>query len=286
MFSFGFYNSKNNDRMYNASHLGKIFDGVIQPGIFGTIKADGKEPFQVEPTSPDPSLTVKINTGKAWLDHTWNILDTAAEITFADVNANRKRTDVICIQVNASYDSEGFASRTNSLVVVQGETTSYSTDIINPDLSTYQKKNSAGETIIWRYPLAYVTIYGTTKDTGTIVYHAHVIESANIKTAIGTGSSDYKYKTWTPLVTGATMDSSSYIPSMSTLDALFNSFLDSKSSYFNEWFDDLKETVIIDTSAQAALAQLNTKIDNKILYGTGNPPATLEAGQVYFQYED
>ena len=103
MFSFGFYNSKNDDRLYNASHLGKIFDGVIQPGIFGTIKANGKEPFQLEPTET-PSLTVKINPGKAWLDHTWNILDTAAEITFADVNANRKRTDALCIQVHNSVN--------------------------------------------------------------------------------------------------------------------------------------------------------------------------------------
>ena len=32
--------------------------------------------------------------------------------------------------------------------------------------------------------------------------------------------------------------------------------------------------------------ELNTKIDNKILYGTGEPPATLDAGVVYFQIEE
>ena len=331
MFSFGFYNSKNQDRMYNAMHLGKIFDGVIQDGIFGTIHENNKTGFQLEPTET-PSMNVKINKGKAWLAHTWNLLDSAGVLTFDNASPNMKRTDAVCIEVNNNYSESEFMPRTNRLIVVKNESTVPVTgDNVKPDLSSLQLKNSAGEVIIWRYPLAYVTIYGSdypASGSGSVTqYHANVIEGVNIESAIQPPSpvENDKYKTWTPLVTGATMDATDYVPSTEDFEAAFNSMLNNDQAHFNSWFFDLSTSLVGEfvqlgagesflpyityyekinneyvvttdptpdpnktyyyLNSAQSIYELNNKIDNKILYGT-TEPTTLNVGQVYFMIEE
>ena len=34
MLTYGFFNSKNNDRIYDATDFGSIFDGVINDGVY------------------------------------------------------------------------------------------------------------------------------------------------------------------------------------------------------------------------------------------------------------
>lgn len=288
MFSYGFYNSKDGDRKYNATHFGKIFDGIIQDGVFGAAPAPLNGMFNVVPTEP-ASLSVLINPGKAWLMHTWNILDTRSIITLNQTVANTKRTDAIVLEVNSDYTAlAGSNPRTNSIKVVEGAAVSDATADVPPILTQVWNTNQS-ERRIWQYPIAYVTIYGSNKDGGTTdtQFTANVIKANNIKNRINVSgeSEENKYKTWTPLVTGATMnvDFTSYYPDW---EGLFNQFMLTSQAEFNTWFDDLRNTVVIDESAQAALTRLNTKIDNKILYGTGDPPITLEAGQVYFQIEE
>ena len=326
MFSFGFYNSRSGDRKYNAAHMGKIFDGVIQDGVFGTIHGTDKTPFQISAAST-PGLTAVISQGKAWLDHTWNYLDNDANLAFNSVQSGKKRTDAVCIQINASYSETGYTPRTNGLIIVEGSPVSDSIANQKPDLTAYQKKNSAGETIIWQYPLAYVTIYGSTKIDGNVTYNANAIEAQNVETAIGpeNAADTDKYKTWTPLVTGATLDTSDYIPSLATIEARFNSFIDTESAEFNEWFDKIIGAIVgefvewtgetfydfityytydsqtgqytpVQTpvagntyyvfDTSSSLVELNDKIDTKIQYGTSStPPSTLKNGDVYFQIE-
>ena len=36
-FTYGFYNSKNHDRTYNAEQMSSIFDGLIEDGIYESI---------------------------------------------------------------------------------------------------------------------------------------------------------------------------------------------------------------------------------------------------------
>lgn len=283
MFSFGFYNSKNGDRKYNATHFGKLFDGVIQDGVFGTVG----NIFRVDPMS-EPGLAVTIHPGKAWLAHTWNILDADAVLTFNQVQADRKRTDAIVLEVNASHNSEGYTERTNCIKVIEGNNRAMgSTDLPPTLLQEFDAANI--ERRIWQYPLAYVTIYGSNYDNrnGSYIFIANKINAQNIQNRINVegATDDDKYKTWTPLVTGATMnaDLRDYLPDW---DNLFTEMMAMDAATFNTWFTDLKNTIIIDSSATATLLQLNTKIDNKILYGTGLPPASLEEGQVYFQIEE
>ena len=288
MFSFGFYNSKDHDRMYNATHFGKMFDGIIQDGVFGAAPTPLNTMFNVEPKTT-PNLQVTMNPGKAWLMHTWNILDTKTTITFNQCTANNKRTDVVVLEVNNNYtDLSGSEPRTNSIKIVEGSNTL----ITNPDAVpalTQVWNATQTERRIWQYPIAYVTVYGSDYDGGTTdtQFEANKIKASNIKNRVNPASpvDNEKYITWIPLVTGATMntDLSSYLPDWSEE---FDSFMHDNELAFNNWFDELHALEVEDPTAQAVITQLNTKIDEKILYGTEEPSVTLDAGQVYFQIEE
>lgn len=288
MFSFGFYNSKDGDRKYNASHFGKMFDGIIQDGVFGAISAPFNSMFNVEPKT-EPDLQVTLNPGKAWLMHTWNMLDAKTTITFNQCQANQKRTDIIVLEVNNNYtDLEGSSPRTNSIKIIEGSNTLVSSEDNPPSLIQIWNSNQSDRRI-WQYPIAYVTIYGSDYDGGTTErqFEANKIKAANISNRINVVGAleSEKYIKWTPLVTGATMNTSleNYLPDW---DSLFDQFMEDRTAEFNQWFDELHALEVEDPTAQAAITALNTKIDNKILYGTGAVPSSLDLGQVYFQIEE
>lgn len=69
--TFGFFDSVNGDRKYNARDFGRLFNGIITDGIFANIG----EHLNVTPTEP-PSMAVVIGTGRAWINGTWANNDT------------------------------------------------------------------------------------------------------------------------------------------------------------------------------------------------------------------
>lgn len=293
MFSFGFYNSKDGDRKYNASHMGKIFDGIITWGVLAgkwieIPDASTKDfyKFEVVPQAT-PDLTVILHRGKAWLANTWNILDAPITLSFDPVTQNnRKRTDVICLQVNASdkSDEEHDPSRTNSIVVVKGDAVLSNGDDDYPQL--VQTMDSSGNVIKWQYPLAYVTIYGGNLNVGNYDFEKDKIKEGNIISAINypKGTEENKYRLWTPMVTGAPMaeNMTDYLPT--DFKAEGESLFSETVSNWNTWFDDLRDTVVLDNDGSAALAALNEKLETLIVSGT-EEPVVLQEGQVYFQIE-
>lgn len=325
MFTFGFYNSKNGDRKYNATHFSKIFDGVIKDGVFGAMPSPYNSKFKVTPLAT-PGLSAIVNPGKAWLMHTWNLLDSQYIVSFNSVPDLLKRTDAICIEVNDNYTAGDRADRTNKIVIVEGNTTDYNTQtIVKPSLTQIWNSIQT-ERRIWQYPIAYVTIYGHDKNINGVQIKANEISAACIENVVGIsdGTEANKYITWTPLVTGATMgmDVADYFPDY---DALFDEYLEQEQAKFNDWYKLVTKSLIGDfiekfpsepfipniayyeksgdyyvitqdpTPQEGktyyyyytgnSIGQIETKIDTKIIYGT-QPPVTLEENQVYFQIEE
>lgn len=68
---FGFYNSQNGDRKYNAEDFTKIFDGIISDGVFAGY---GKR-FALSLAWSDSNLHVVVGSGKAWLWHTYTTIE-------------------------------------------------------------------------------------------------------------------------------------------------------------------------------------------------------------------
>ena len=65
--TFGFYNSKEGDRRYDAIQMSSIFDGIIQDGILqhvGTAMV----------VKESEAMIINVGVGRAWFNHTWTQL--------------------------------------------------------------------------------------------------------------------------------------------------------------------------------------------------------------------
>lgn len=144
-FTFGFYNSKNHDRMYDARQFCSIFDGIINDGVFESI---GKQLT----VKLKQNRTVLVQEGRAWFNHTWNDNDTPYELTIDNPDALYTRWDAVVIEINTDD-----MVRANSLKVIKG------TPASNPSKPTMKKTTSQ-----FQYPLAYIQVIpGKTKLDGS-----------------------------------------------------------------------------------------------------------------------
>lgn len=156
--TYGFYNSLNHDRRYDAIQMSSIFDGIIRDGIFMSIGTR----FQV---LADSEMMVTVGTGRAWFDHTWTLNDSLLPISIPQSEVILNRIDAIVIEVNAEP-----AVRANSIKVVKGTPSSKPA---RPTLT-----NTA---TVHQYPLAYISVgAGVTS-----------IRQADITSMIGQGSTPY-----------------------------------------------------------------------------------------------
>ena len=138
--TYGFYNSLNGDRKYDAADISRIFDGLITDGIF---RGYG-DAFEV--TADGTNRLVCIGTGRAWFNHTWTHNDTAEYVEISSVSSSLvKRIDTIVIDVNP-------ITRINSIRVISGIESSIPN---KPALTDGKNGNS------YQYPLCDIFIDGS-----------------------------------------------------------------------------------------------------------------------------
>lgn len=89
----GFFNSVNNDRVYNADQISDIFKGVITDGVFYSV---GNK-LAVQPNS---GLTIQIADGRGWFGGRWvnNEAECLLTLEAADVTLNRYCA--VCVRTN------------------------------------------------------------------------------------------------------------------------------------------------------------------------------------------
>ena len=126
MVTYGFYNSVDHDRTYDATQVSELFDGLIEPGVYNSIG----ERFKV--TAVENSCQVRVGTGRAWFNHTWTKNDAPLILNLPDppTMADRYRSDAIVIDINADIKV-----RENKITYVCGEE-SASEDPPHPTLAT------------------------------------------------------------------------------------------------------------------------------------------------------
>lgn len=134
-FTYGFYNSKNHDRKYDARQFSSIFDGIIADGVFESI---GKSLT----VKLKQNRTVLVQEGRAWFNHTWSDNDTPYELTIDNPDVLYTRWDAVVIEINTDD-----MVRANALKVVKG------TPASNPSKPTMKKTTS-----LFQYPLAYIQV--------------------------------------------------------------------------------------------------------------------------------
>lgn len=156
--TYGFYNSLNGDRKYNAEQISSIFDGLIVDGVFASIGTA----FAVKAAG---GLTVNVGIGRAWFNHTWTLNDSILPLTAPESEVLLDRIDAVVLEVNGTE-----SVRENSIKIVTGTPSSAP---VRPTLEN--------EGNVHQYPLAYIyRKFGST-----------VITQANITNMVGTDSTPF-----------------------------------------------------------------------------------------------
>lgn len=105
---FGFYDSYNHDRVYNAENMNDIFEGVIRDGVYAGIG----DMFAVRPSI---GLQVTVGTGRAWFKSTWNKNRNIAPVNLDIPDPVYDRIDTLCIRVQ-----KNILERRNDFFVYKG----------------------------------------------------------------------------------------------------------------------------------------------------------------------
>lgn len=151
--TYGFYNSLNGDRKYNAIQMASIFDGIIRDGIFMTIGTN----FMVKANS---GMGIKVGAGRAWFDHTWTYNDSDMILNVQNSDNILDRIDAVILEVDTREEG-----RINSIKFL------YGTPAPVPVKPTLIR-----ESYLKQYALAYIYVaHGTT-----------IINQSNITNMVGT----------------------------------------------------------------------------------------------------
>lgn len=106
---YGYFNSVNGDRKYNAEDMTMYFKGLVSDGIYQTIG----NMFAVTATS---GLTVSIGTGRALVNMHWIECDAPFMITFDAASVSSDTYQLIVLRCNLADDvrSVGVFTKTSS----------------------------------------------------------------------------------------------------------------------------------------------------------------------------
>lgn len=134
-FASGFFNSVDHDRLYDATDISRLFDGLIRDGIFASIG----DCMVVKQSN---KMNVTVGTGRAWFNHTWSYNDALYPVTIPPSEILMDRIDAVVLEIN-SVESV----RANSIKLIKGTPSSTPT---KPALTNTKE--------VHQYPLAYVTV--------------------------------------------------------------------------------------------------------------------------------
>ena len=94
--TYGYFNSVNGDRRYNADQMSQYFKGLISNGVFANlggamaVVADGQ------------TMTVNVSTGRAVIDCKWIENDAAYPVTITQSHATLPRYTAVVVQLDAT----------------------------------------------------------------------------------------------------------------------------------------------------------------------------------------
>ena len=158
MLTYGFYNSLNGDRVYNAIQMSSIFDGIIKDGIFMSI-GDHMN------VTAGTGMQVVVGSGRAWFNHTWTLNDTELPVEVRQSELVLDRIDALILEIN-----EEDSVRANSIKFVYGTPS-----------SEPQKPELTNTATVHQYALAYVTVRANVTE----------IVQADIENMVGTTATPY-----------------------------------------------------------------------------------------------
>lgn len=151
--TYGFYDSLDGDRRYNAMQFSELMDSIIRDGVFMSIGT-------ALVVTAGTGLHVEVGMGRAWFDHTWTLNDSALVLDISTPHAVLDRIDAVVLETNSDQNT-----RANSIHVIDGTPAS---SPVPPTLTHTSTLN--------QYPLAYVLV----------IHSSTQIVQQNITNMVGT----------------------------------------------------------------------------------------------------
>lgn len=91
--TYGFFNSLNGDRTYNADQMSEYFKGLVSDGVYENVG----NALQVLASS---GMTVQVGTGRAIINSKWIDNDAALTLTINPAHATLKRYTAVVVQLD------------------------------------------------------------------------------------------------------------------------------------------------------------------------------------------
>lgn len=108
-FKYGFYNSSNGDRKYDAQDIAEVFDTILADGFIKGFGTQGA-------VTAMGGLNLNIGIFRAWFKSTWSYNDSDLAYVAEDADAANPRIDAIVLQINKDP-----GARENSIITVRGQ---------------------------------------------------------------------------------------------------------------------------------------------------------------------
>ena len=224
--TYGFYNSINGDRKYNALEMSSIFDGIIVDGVYMSIG----DALNVKSSG---GMGITVGIGRAWFNHTWTLNDSIMPLTLESSDVLLNRIDAVVLEINNDSDV-----RKNTIKIVKGTPAS---NPVKPSLIKSEMVN--------QYPLAYITI-----GKGVLS-----ISQSNIENAIGTSACPYV----TGVLKGMDIDNlvaqwgAQWAEWLSSNTDAWETFMSENSSEFESWFQEMKDQLSTDAAGNLQASKMD-----------------------------
>lgn len=110
MLTYGFFNSLDGDRIYNADQISSMFEGLISDGVFNGVGSS----FQV---TEGFGMNINVGTGRAWLEDRWVKNDAIVSVPISAASVTLSRYTAVVLRKNIT-------DRTVELTTIDGEAAS------------------------------------------------------------------------------------------------------------------------------------------------------------------
>lgn len=271
--TYGFYNSLNGDRKYNAEDFAAIFNGIINDGVFLSVGTA----FIVE---ANEELMVDVGVGRAWFNGTWTYNDSILTLTLGDSDLVYDRIDAVVLEVNRT-------SRVNDIKILQGEA---QTNPVNPTLTK--------TTYVKQYPLCYIYRKANSTSiaqaditnmvgTSETPFVTGILETLNTDVLIGQWASELEiwfqnkkieYDNWLALTQG------DYDAWVLEKQGDYDAWVAEKQADFLSWYERMKNQLDED-----AAGSLQTQMDEQFKLNRGyvaNKVTFNNDGSISTEYTD
>lgn len=271
--TFGFYNSLNHDRLYDATQMSSLFDGIINDGVFESVGTQMT-------AKAGTGMQVIVGEGRAWFDHTWTLTDAEYPVEIPIAETVLDRIDALVLEVNSEADV-----RANDIKIVKGTPS-----------SEPQKPTLINTTTVHQHPLAYITVNaGVTEitdaeienmvGTSTTPFITGILETLDVDNLLTQWRAQFAQQ--------IASDHLAFTTQQATDQANFESFFASKRTEFAQLYTDTQaetDQLIADIDAEmaAATARLQgeqTQFDNWFA-NLQNQLTTNQAANLQAQIDD